>query len=211
MAGDRLDGVLTDLSFNGAFIKCSPPPPLLARLSLRFELVGYGATSAIGLVIRRTTGATPGVGILFEALPVGARQELVKLVRELGGADFRVLVVEDSETMRRMIVDSLRRLEIEQVIDIIEAGDGVAGMKQLMSSRFDLMILDINLPQMDGLKLASLARNDPNHRHIHIMVITAERSTEDTKAAENLGVGVYLTKPVQKAQVIDAVRGLLKL
>src|SRR5207247_619268 len=99
----------------------------------------------------------------------------------LGGADFRVLVVEDSETMRRLIVDALRRLEIEQVIDIVEAADGVAGMKQLTSSRFDLMILDINLPEMDGLKLASFARNDPNHRHIQLMVITAERSAEDSR------------------------------
>ena len=83
----------------------------------------------------------------------------------------KILVVEDSPTMRQLISFALRRLKN---IKIIEASDGVDGLKKLSSDTFNLVITDINMPVMDGLKLVSLIRKDDVHGKIPIIIITTE-------------------------------------
>ena len=70
-------------------------------------------------------------------------------------AQYNVLVVDDSPTMRQLIVFALKRL---RDVSITEANDGVDGLKKISSAKFDLVLTDINMPVMDGLKLVSLIR-----------------------------------------------------
>jgi two-component system chemotaxis response regulator CheY len=123
-------------------------------------------------------------------------------------ADYAALVVEDSPTMRQLIVFALRRI---QSLKVTEADDGVDALKKLQGSKFDILITDINMPIMDGLKLVSLVRKDDSHKEIPIVIITTEGAQEDRQRALALGANAYITKPIQAPQVINTVKELLKL
>lgn len=121
---------------------------------------------------------------------------------------FKALVVEDSPTMRQLIVFALRRL---QSLKVTEADDGVDALKKFQTEKFDILITDINMPIMDGLKLVSLVRKDANHKDIPIIIITTEGAQEDRQRALALGANAYITKPIQAPQVINTVKELLHL
>jgi len=71
----------------------------------------------------------------------------------------QILIVEDSPTMRQLLVFALRRLKD---VEIAEAQDGMDGLRKISSDHYDLALIDINMPVMDGLKLISLIRSDDN-------------------------------------------------
>ena len=119
----------------------------------------------------------------------------------------RILIVEDSPTMRQLLVFALRRLKD---VDIIEANDGMDGLRKVSSDHFDLALIDINMPVMDGLKLISLIRGEDNLSSIPIVVITTEGAKEDRERALSLGANEYLTKPIQANHVLKVVKGLMK-
>ncbi|HBA88264.1 MAG TPA: response regulator [Geobacter sp.] len=123
-------------------------------------------------------------------------------------SDYNVLIVEDSPTMRQLIAFALKRI---RGVRIVEANDGVDGLKKLSSERFDLILTDINMPIMDGLKLVSLVRNDANYKTIPIVVITTEGAQEDRERALALGANDYITKPIQPTKILDVARTLLKI
>jgi two-component system chemotaxis response regulator CheY len=118
------------------------------------------------------------------------------------------LVVEDSPTMRQLISFALRRIK---GLEVEEADDGVDGLKKLSEQKFDILITDINMPVMDGLKLVSLVRKDETHKDIPIVIITTEGAAEDRQRAMTLGANAYITKPIQAPQVINCVKKLLGL
>ena len=119
---------------------------------------------------------------------------------------YKVLVVEDSPTMRQLIVFALKRIRGFQ---IAEANDGVDGLKKLSAEKFDLILTDINMPIMDGLKLVSMVRNDPNYKETPIVVITTEGATEDRERALALGANEYITKPIQTMKILETVKKLM--
>jgi len=119
---------------------------------------------------------------------------------------YKVLVVEDSPTMRQLIVFALKRIRNFQ---IVEANDGVDGLKKLSADKFDLILTDINMPIMDGLKLVSMVRNDPNYKDVPIIIITTEGATEDRERALALGANEYITKPIQTTQILETVKKLI--
>jgi two-component system chemotaxis response regulator CheY len=121
-------------------------------------------------------------------------------------ANFKVLVVEDSPTMRQLIVFALKRV---RGIDITEAQDGVDGLKKLSADHYDLILTDINMPIMDGLKLVSLVRNDPSYKTVPIVIITTEGASEDRERALAIGANEYITKPIQTSRIIDTAKRLL--
>jgi two-component system, chemotaxis family, chemotaxis protein CheY len=117
------------------------------------------------------------------------------------------LVVEDSPTMRQLIVFALRRIK---GLEIVEADDGVDALKKLAGPhRFDIILTDINMPIMDGLKLVSRVRGSENLKTIPIVIITTEGAAEDRSRALALGANAYITKPIQAPQVIAKVKELL--
>lgn len=121
--------------------------------------------------------------------------------------DNNILIIEDSPTMRQLISFALKRLP---GVRIVEATDGVDALKKLSSEKFDLILTDINMPIMDGLKLVSLVRNDANYRDVPIVVITTEGAKEDRERALALGANDYITKPIQANRILALAKSLLK-
>ena len=120
----------------------------------------------------------------------------------------RVLIVEDSPTMRQLLVFALRRLK---GVEIVEAQDGMDGLRRVSSDHFDIALVDINMPVMDGLKLIRLMRGEDSLKEIPIVVITTEGANEDRDRAIALGANEYLTKPIQANRVLAVVKSLLKI
>ena len=123
-------------------------------------------------------------------------------------AHLHALVVDDSPSMRRQLCYALARVA---GMATSEAGDGAEAWRKLCSATFDILLTDINMPVLDGLKLVSLVRQGGVHQRIPIVVITTEGAEADRKRAMGLGASSFLVKPVQAPQVVEAVRGLLKL
>jgi two-component system chemotaxis response regulator CheY len=123
-------------------------------------------------------------------------------------AQYSCLVVEDSPMMRQLIVLALSRVKS---LKVTEADDGVDGLRKLATGKFDLILTDINMPVMDGLKLVKRVRGDAAHKDVPIIIITTEGSNEDRQRALQLGANAYITKPIQAPQVIAKVRELLRI
>ncbi len=123
-------------------------------------------------------------------------------------AQHRILIVEDSPMMRQLLTFALKRLKD---VDIVEAQDGMDGLRKVTSDHFDLALIDINMPVMDGLKLISLIRGEDSLRAMPVCVITTEGAKEDRARALSLGANEYLTKPIQANQVLAVARSLLKI
>jgi len=119
-----------------------------------------------------------------------------------------VLVVEDSPTMRQLISFTMRRIPNTRVI---EATDGVDALKKLSSEPVDIVLCDINMPVMDGLKLISLIRGNPELKNLPIIIITTEGAEEDRKRALRMGANDYLAKPIQTHQLVEIVKKHLGL
>jgi two-component system chemotaxis response regulator CheY len=115
------------------------------------------------------------------------------------------LVVDDSAAMRRQVLRGLARVP---GLSAREAADGVEAWRLLAEGRFDLLLTDLNMPRLDGLKLVSLVRQAGPHRDIPIVVITTESAEDDRRRALALGADAYLLKPVTPAALAEAVRSL---
>jgi two-component system chemotaxis response regulator CheY len=117
-----------------------------------------------------------------------------------------ILVVEDSPTMRQLISFAMKRIPDARVI---EATDGVDALKKLSSDKIDLILCDINMPVMDGLKLVSLVRGNATFKEIPIIMVTTEGAEEDRKRALAIGANAYLSKPIQTQELIKLVNTYL--
>src|SRR3977135_619070 len=107
-------------------------------------------------------------------------------------SEYTCLVVEDSPMMRQLLAFALSpRKDLREA----EADDGVDGLRKLAAGKFDIILTDINMPIMDGLKLVKRVRSDPTHKDTPIIVITTEGSSQDRQRALQLGANAYITKP----------------
>ena len=121
-------------------------------------------------------------------------------------AKYRVLIVEDSPTMRQLIVFALKRIP---ELTIVEASDGVDALKKLPGAKTDLVLTDINMPIMDGLKLVSLMKSNPLYKEIPVVIITTEGAAEDRDKGLALGARAYIPKPIQTNNLLKVVREIL--
>ena len=121
-------------------------------------------------------------------------------------ADYTCLLVEDSPMMRQLVSFALGRVK---GLRVVEADDGVDGIRKLGGGRFDIIVTDINMPILDGLKLIQRVRNDPKHKDTPVVIITTESAAEDRARAMELGANAYITKPIQAPDVIATVKKLL--
>jgi two-component system chemotaxis response regulator CheY len=110
--------------------------------------------------------------------------------------------------MRQLIRFALNRIPGAKVV---EASDGVDGLKKLSSNEIDLILSDINMPIMDGLKLVNLVRSNESYKEIPIVIITTEGAKEDKDRAMALGADAYITKPIQSTALLSTVKELLDL
>jgi len=110
--------------------------------------------------------------------------------------------------MRSMLAESLSRIP---GMEVIEAENGLTGIRALAAHRFDLVVTDVNMPVMDGLKLVRHIRSDPRHEKTPIVIITTESAPNDRDRAMALGANAYIEKPIQGPRVIRAVKRLLEI
>jgi two-component system chemotaxis response regulator CheY len=114
-----------------------------------------------------------------------------------------VLIVEDSRATRGLI-----RLTVEQMPGFAthEAGSGFDALKALPTRRFDLIITDINMPDINGLELISFVKGHPQYKDIPLIIVSTESSEEDRKRGLSLGASGYIVKPFKG----DELQGLIK-
>jgi two-component system chemotaxis response regulator CheY len=119
-----------------------------------------------------------------------------------------VLIVEDSATTRSMI-----RAIIEEFdeLETVEAASGFEALKQLPAHDLDLVVTDINMPDINGLELINFIRKDERYINIPIIIISTERSEEDKKRGVALGANAYITKPFKPNDLQDLLKELFDL
>ena len=116
-----------------------------------------------------------------------------------------VMIVDDSVTVRKVTSRLLERHGYE----VMTAKDGVDAMEQLENSRPDLMLLDIEMPRMDGFEVTNLVRHHEIHRDLPIIMITSRTGEKHRERAMSLGVNHYMGKPFQEAELLAQVQTLL--
>ena len=119
---------------------------------------------------------------------------------------FNVLVVDDSATMRRMVVASLRPLADTQ---FREAASGLEAIEKLVAAAADLIVLDLNMPDMHGLEVVAFVRKQATFKDIPIIVLTTRGDNESRTAALAAGATLYMTKPFTPDELAASARRLL--
>ncbi|MEI6210448.1 MAG: response regulator [bacterium] len=104
----------------------------------------------------------------------------------------RILVVDDSSTMRRILKSTLNRLGY---MDVSEAGNGVEALALASTQKFDCVLTDWNMPEMDGLELTVKLREKPEYKDVPIVMVTTEGGKQDVLEALTKGTTSYIVKP----------------
>jgi chemosensory pili system protein ChpA (sensor histidine kinase/response regulator) len=117
-----------------------------------------------------------------------------------------VMVVDDSVTVRKVTSRLLER----NGMNVLTAKDGVDAIAQLQERKPDIMLLDIEMPRMDGFEVATLVRHDENLKDLPIIMITSRTGDKHRERAMSLGVNEYLGKPYQEALLLETIQGLVK-
>ena len=118
----------------------------------------------------------------------------------------QILIVDDSATMRRMVMAALRDLKN---VSYKEASNGLEAIEQLVIAPVDLMILDLNMPEMHGLEVLQFVRAHPNYKSIPIIVLTTRGDESSRAAALAAGASRYLTKPFEPRAFASQAQELL--
>ena len=119
----------------------------------------------------------------------------------------RFLVVDDFSTMRRIVCNLLKD---SGFTELDEAEDGKVALTKLRNGKFDFVVCDINMPNVNGLQMLAEVKKDPNLKHIPVLMVTAEARKEDILLAAQLGAAGYVVKPFTKAILEDKVIYILK-
>ena len=121
----------------------------------------------------------------------------------------KILVVEDSSSMRAYLTTIIEGGTESYDLEIVEASSGFEALKSLPHHKFDAILTDINMPDINGLELVSFLKNHPTYHTIPIMVISTESTEADRKRAAALGAEEYLVKPFQSGELVDKLRRIL--
>lgn len=117
-----------------------------------------------------------------------------------------VLVADDSPTIRRMVMATLAPLKA----DFGEASTGLEVIEQLALNSYDILTLDLNMPDMHGMEVLSFIRNSERYRQLPIIVLTTRGDDTSRHDALAAGADLYLTKPFKPEELIQAVKGLVR-
>jgi two-component system chemotaxis response regulator CheY len=118
-----------------------------------------------------------------------------------------ILVVDDSPTMRRMVIASLRG---SCPGTFLEAATGLEALEMLAVSPASLIILDLNMPDMHGLEVLRFVRQHPVFRTVPVIVLTTRDDDTSRLAAMSAGATLYLTKPFKPGEFANEVQGVLR-
>ncbi|MBV8617969.1 MAG: chemotaxis response regulator CheY [Curvibacter sp.] len=119
----------------------------------------------------------------------------------------RFLIVDDFSTMRRIVRNLLKECGYAEAD---EAEDGSVALNKLRNGRFDFVVTDINMPNMNGFELLSQIKQDDKLKHLPVLMVTAEARKEDIVAAAQGGAAGYIVKPFTKATLEEKVTNIVK-
>lgn len=119
-----------------------------------------------------------------------------------------VLIVDDSAIIRQMVRKSLQMAGLD-VGEVYEAGDGIQALAVLGDHPVAVMLVDINMPTMNGIQLLKRMRAHDRLKHVPVVIVSTEGSQERIKELERLGVSGYVRKPFQPEQLRDVLVPLL--
>jgi two-component system, chemotaxis family, chemotaxis protein CheY len=121
--------------------------------------------------------------------------------------DLKFLIVDDFSTMRRIVRGLLKEMGCNNAD---EAEDGAVALNMLKSSKYDFVVSDINMPNMNGFELLKAVKGDEALRHIPVLMVTAEARKEDIVMAAQSGAAGYIVKPFTKATLEEKVQKILQ-
>jgi two-component system chemotaxis response regulator CheY len=121
---------------------------------------------------------------------------------------FKVLIVEDSKAAREFIAATV---ESVSGVEAVTTSSGFEALKLLPRHRFDLIITDINMPDINGLELINFVKKNPNYRETPLFIITTEGCEKDRDRGLALGAVEYLVKPFQPQSLEGLLKRYLKL
>jgi len=122
-------------------------------------------------------------------------------------SDLKFLIVDDFSTMRRIVRGLLKESGYPNAD---EAEDGVAAMQMLRTNKFDFVVSDINMPNMNGFELLATIKSDDALKHLPVLMVTAEARKEDIVRAAQEGAAGYIVKPFTKATLEEKVQKILQ-
>ena len=136
-------------------------------------------------------------------------QQIVKPTQAPDGRSARrlIMVVDDSVTVRKVTSRLLER----QGFDVVTANDGIDAMEKLATIKPDLMLLDIEMPRMDGFEVATFVRHESQQKQLPIIMITSRTGEKHREHALSLEVNAYMGKPFQEDELMTTIQQLLKL
>jgi len=119
----------------------------------------------------------------------------------------KILTVDDSRTIRSIIKKMLSGYQG----DVIEAADGIEGLARAREEEPDLVILDIDMPGMNGLELLMNLRNDDRFMHTPVIMLTSKSKPENIRIAKELGIAAFIAKPFKRELFLERVQKVVSL
>jgi len=121
----------------------------------------------------------------------------------------RILIVEDSGTMRSLLVQALE--DLDPALKIDEAQNGFEALRLLPRHAYDLILTDINMPDINGLELVSFVKGNKGYRSVPVVIVSTESSERDREKGLELGADAYLVKPFAPGDLQRLAADLLGL
>lgn len=121
--------------------------------------------------------------------------------------DLKFLIVDDFSTMRRIIRGLLKEMGCHHAD---EAEDGAIALNMLRAQKFDFVVSDINMPNMNGFELLKAIKADDDLKHLPVLMVTAEARKEDIVLAAQSGAAGYIVKPFTKATLEEKVHKIMQ-
>ncbi len=121
--------------------------------------------------------------------------------------DLKFLIVDDFSTMRRIVRGLLKEMGCNNAD---EAEDGAVALSMLKANKYDFVVSDINMPNMNGFDLLKAVKAEENLKHIPVLMVTAEARKEDIVMAAQSGAAGYIVKPFTKATLEEKVQKILQ-
>lgn len=118
----------------------------------------------------------------------------------------RVLVVDDSPTMRALLVSAIEEMD---GYETIEAPNGFEALKRIPQQPLDLIVTDINMPDINGLEIVHFVKHHPEYKSIPMVIVSTEGSDEDVRRGLNLGAAAYVKKPFEAEHLRSTIQRVI--
>ena len=122
-------------------------------------------------------------------------------------SELKFLIVDDFSTMRRIIRGLLKEMSC---LNADEAEDGAVALTLLKQNKYDFVVSDINMPNMNGFELLKAIKAEDSLKHLPVLMVTAEARKEDIVLAAQMGASGYIVKPFTKATLEEKVQKILQ-